>query len=1208
MAYGYNPDDYQLKISAVTEGGKEVTTLADQIEALGKDAGSAQNEFQQLAQALRNTGQSQEALETFRAVKLETQRLRQELDGAAGAVDRYESELSQARTATQSAAQVQADAAAKLAQSRQGYDQVSLSLRSARNEVKFFRDRIKETGDSTGIYAQQLAAAQAKVDTLSAAQKSARAEVRALAGDHRTAAGEVKAAQAAEAGLEKQYLQSIGTAKSLSAALQEENTRLDAARAVLNAAGIETTNLSAAQSKLAAEMQKTAQAAQALSSREQQAADLAQRRAALASSIAERERKNQQAIIDKQRELAQVAAMSGAVMQNAYGVVGVRSAAAIQAEITRVNQALTALATNTRVSGAEFTRAYAAGQAKIAALKAELEGAKRATSDLGDGFKKQGAGIAAALGPATRALVALAGAQEFLQANIAFESLERSMIQLKGSASAAEEEIDWLRQTSNRLGLELNSVSRAYINLAAASKGTALEGQATRDIFEAVSGAMSKLGRSSADTEGALQAISQMMGKGVVSMEEWRQQLAERLPGAAQATADSLGITVAELNAMIGSGKVLAQDLLPHLQAGLEKVYGTDQKIEGTVSGWNRLKNAVSETFVYFGQNGLMQGVAAGMEWVGTTVRGVTGAFELMGVTVLNVGNLLINSVKGPKAAWEEFKAVQATAQAEITANLKKFEATTEKTAEEQKKLAEETKKSNEAARAAAQPWINVGNVYEKLSESAEKSTSLAEKARAAREAEGKAALNLASSLGTETDKRNAALAIAQQEISSLQAVADARAKEAKIAGDYALTISELAKTLGDESEARKKAIQEAVDRASALQSEAEKAAAAALAAQQHAAALEVESAALADNSSRVYELQAAWQQAQEKLAQIQAARKAGNASLAEEQAATIAAAKAGALYRDALADVTAKIQQKAAAQKASNDLAQAETSLGLQQLRNAIAIAEARGDEAEATRLKNQASQLEIKLAQLKAEALRAEAAAILELVRAKRKELEASGQLTPAKKAELDAQEASAKMKQVEAEMADEAARYIRDMAEATREAGQAARDSRDGLSGMADDLDRVAGAADRAGRGLKSFGDRRDRLGRDANGVRSEGTGAATYAAQLGINGDQLSEFESLFNDQAKVEWGKLVGKQSQAGDVSRSLQAAAEYAAAQVRKNAAAQKDTGGNTTTTRHEIKLTLPDNQTKTFSMASADDASGLANFLAQLGDAQSRS
>jgi len=72
------------------------------------------------------------------------------------------------------------------------------------------------------------------------------------------------------------------------------------------------------------------------------------------------------------------------------------------------------------------------------------------------------------------------------------ESLVRSMTALTGSAEAAAHEIEWLKATSNRLGLDLDSASSAYISLSAAARGTALQGQATRDIFEAVSGAMSK--------------------------------------------------------------------------------------------------------------------------------------------------------------------------------------------------------------------------------------------------------------------------------------------------------------------------------------------------------------------------------------------------------------------------------------------------------------------------------------------------------------------------------------------------------------------------------------------------------------------------------------------------------------------------------------------------------------------------------------------
>ena len=102
---------------------------------------------------------------------------------------------------------------------------------------------------------------------------------------------------------------------------------------------------------------------------------------------------------------------------------------------------------------------------------------------------------------------------------------------VKGSTEGAATEFEYVRELSRRLGLELFTTADAYTSLTAATKGHQLQGQATRDIFEAVSIAMSSLGKSSADTQGALLAISQIVSKGNVSLEELRGQFGERLPG-----------------------------------------------------------------------------------------------------------------------------------------------------------------------------------------------------------------------------------------------------------------------------------------------------------------------------------------------------------------------------------------------------------------------------------------------------------------------------------------------------------------------------------------------------------------------------------------------------------------------------------------------------------------------------------------------------
>lgn len=65
-------------------------------------------------------------------------------------------------------------------------------------------------------------------------------------------------------------------------------------------------------------------------------------------------------------------------------------------------------------------------------------------------------------------------------------------------------------------------------------------------------------------------AIQQMSGKGVISMEELRQQLGEAVPTAMQAMADSAGVTMGQLTKAISTGTVSAKQGLELLFQGLD--------------------------------------------------------------------------------------------------------------------------------------------------------------------------------------------------------------------------------------------------------------------------------------------------------------------------------------------------------------------------------------------------------------------------------------------------------------------------------------------------------------------------------------------------------------------------------------------------------------------------------------------------------------
>lgn len=174
-----------------------------------------------------------------------------------------------------------------------------------------------------------------------------------------------------------------------------------------------------------------------------------------------------------------------------------------------------------------------------------------------------------------------------------------------GSAAQAAEEIEYLRKTANRLGLDLTKVADSYLSFSAATKGSALEGEQTRRIFESISGAMMVLGRSAEDTNGALLALQQMVSKGSVQSEELKGQLGERLPGAFQAAAHSMNRTEAEFGKMLQKGEVLASDLLPRLADELDKRYakGVDAAADSAgaalnrnATAWNDLKQAIVDS------------------------------------------------------------------------------------------------------------------------------------------------------------------------------------------------------------------------------------------------------------------------------------------------------------------------------------------------------------------------------------------------------------------------------------------------------------------------------------------------------------------------------------------------------------------------------------------------------------------------------------
>ena len=215
-------------------------------------------------------------------------------------------------------------------------------------------------------------------------------------------------------------------------------------------------------------------------------------------------------------------------------------------------------------------------------------------------------------------------------AAIQMDRFTNALVVGTGSAEAAAREMQFLREQSDELGLNLATTAEQYSKLSAAAAGTALEGQATREIFVGVAQASTALGLSAEQTGGALTAMEQIISKGKVSAEELRGQLGERLPGAFQIAARSIGVTTQELDKMLVSGSLLAEDLLPQFAEELQKTFGPQAQTaaEGLNAQLNRMETAFFDLKIAIGETGIIDFFNDAIQGATKFLNTLTGAIS----------------------------------------------------------------------------------------------------------------------------------------------------------------------------------------------------------------------------------------------------------------------------------------------------------------------------------------------------------------------------------------------------------------------------------------------------------------------------------------------------------------------------------------------------------------------------------------------------
>lgn len=179
----------------------------------------------------------------------------------------------------------------------------------------------------------------------------------------------------------------------------------------------------------------------------------------------------------------------------------------------------------------------------------------------------------------------------------------RARITLKNVSSSMQEFAQserWLIALGDKYGQSINNLEASFGKFLAASRGAGVEIDSVKNIFQGLTQVVSSFGLSASDANLAFLAVEQMMGKGVVSAEELRRQLGERIPTAMTAMARAVGEvygtdgSVAALQQKLKAGAINSAEVMETFIQKLKELSGAPD-VDNLETSYTRLGNKLRE-------------------------------------------------------------------------------------------------------------------------------------------------------------------------------------------------------------------------------------------------------------------------------------------------------------------------------------------------------------------------------------------------------------------------------------------------------------------------------------------------------------------------------------------------------------------------------------------------------------------------------------
>ncbi len=141
---------------------------------------------------------------------------------------------------------------------------------------------------------------------------------------------------------------------------------------------------------------------------------------------------------------------------------------------------------------------------------------------------------------------------------------------VEGGAKKAQVTFDKLFKAFGASPFTIDAVTNSFIRLRAAG----IESNLAFDAVQAAADAIAAFGGTSEELKRFSIGLQQVAGKGVLSMEELRQQIGEALPVAMRVFASQTGRSISEVIDDVEKGRISSQEFIEELTTGLQKSFG----------------------------------------------------------------------------------------------------------------------------------------------------------------------------------------------------------------------------------------------------------------------------------------------------------------------------------------------------------------------------------------------------------------------------------------------------------------------------------------------------------------------------------------------------------------------------------------------------------------------------------------------------------